>query len=318
MVECDDVERARPTCCSRRTCRSRRTRCSTSASSSSRSGALVVVPVFFANLVDRQAGEDLRGLAAAGGLRRGDGGDHRRDHAGARRGDLHPDLPLVARADATVDPQVYRMVWWALGHSSQQINVAAMVAIWYMLGALTVGAVVLNEKISRSAFVLYILFISMASAHHLLVDPGHRAGVEDREHQLLHVHGGARLDDPRLHRAGRHGARHAAARLHRRACSTGCAARRGAIRASARWCFSVVVFGFVGGITGVTHRHRADQHHRAQHAARSRALPRHGGERHGDGVHGRHLLPDSADLPAEGGVLEAGAGSSRTSSPAAC
>src|SRR5690606_19730964 len=37
---------------------------------------------------------------------------------------------------------------------------------------LTVGAVVLNEKVSRSAFVLYILFISMASAHHLLVDPG--------------------------------------------------------------------------------------------------------------------------------------------------
>src|SRR5687768_2201396 len=71
-----------------------------------------------------------------------------------------------------VDPQVYRMVWWGLGHSSQQINVAAMVSSWYMLGALTIGAVVLNEKISRSAFVLYILFISMASAHHLLVDPG--------------------------------------------------------------------------------------------------------------------------------------------------
>jgi cytochrome c oxidase subunit I len=70
------------------------------------------------------------------------------------------------------DPQLYRMLWWALGHSSQQINVAAMVAIWYMLGAFTVGAVVLNEKISRTAFVLYILFISMASAHHLLVDPG--------------------------------------------------------------------------------------------------------------------------------------------------
>jgi cytochrome c oxidase subunit 1 len=71
-----------------------------------------------------------------------------------------------------IDPELYRMLWWALGHSSQQINVAAMVAIWYMLGALTVGAVVLNEKVSRSAFVLYILFISMASAHHLLVDPG--------------------------------------------------------------------------------------------------------------------------------------------------
>ena len=71
-----------------------------------------------------------------------------------------------------VDPEVYRLLWWALGHSSQQINVAAMVSVWYMLGALTVGAVVLNEKVSRSAFVLYIMFISMASAHHLLVDPG--------------------------------------------------------------------------------------------------------------------------------------------------
>ena len=71
-----------------------------------------------------------------------------------------------------IDPQIYKLLWWALGHSSQQINVAAMVAIWYMLAALTVGGVVLNEKVSRSAFVLYILFISMASAHHLLVDPG--------------------------------------------------------------------------------------------------------------------------------------------------
>jgi cytochrome c oxidase subunit 1 len=71
-----------------------------------------------------------------------------------------------------MDPQIYRMVWWGLGHSSQQINVAAHVSLWYLLAALTVGGVVVNEKISRMAFVLYILFISMASAHHLLVDPG--------------------------------------------------------------------------------------------------------------------------------------------------
>jgi cytochrome c oxidase subunit 1 len=71
-----------------------------------------------------------------------------------------------------MDPQVYRLIWWGLGHSSQQINVAAMVAVWYLMGGLTIGAVVLNEKISRFAFVLYVLFISMASAHHLLVDPG--------------------------------------------------------------------------------------------------------------------------------------------------
>jgi len=71
-----------------------------------------------------------------------------------------------------VDPEVYRLIFWGLGHSSQQINVAAMVSIWYLMSGLTLGGVVLNEKISRSAFVLYILFISLASAHHLLVDPG--------------------------------------------------------------------------------------------------------------------------------------------------
>ena len=71
-----------------------------------------------------------------------------------------------------MDAQVYRLVFWALGHCTQQINVAAHVSIWYLLAGLTVGGVVVNEKISRMAFVLYILFISMASAHHLLVDPG--------------------------------------------------------------------------------------------------------------------------------------------------
>ena len=71
-----------------------------------------------------------------------------------------------------LDAQLYRLLFWALGHSSQQINVSAHVAIWYLLAGLTVGGVVLNEKVSRVAFLLYILFISMASAHHLLVDPG--------------------------------------------------------------------------------------------------------------------------------------------------
>jgi cytochrome c oxidase subunit 1 len=79
---------------------------------------------------------------------------------------------LWAMNIGNIDPQVYRMLWWALGHSSQQINVAAMVAVWYLLAGLTVGGVVVNEKVSRTAFVLYVLFISMASAHHLLVDPG--------------------------------------------------------------------------------------------------------------------------------------------------
>lgn len=73
---------------------------------------------------------------------------------------------------ANVDPGWYRLVWWGLGHQSQQVNVTAMVACWYLLAHLTVGAKPLNEAVCRGAFVLYILFINLASAHHLLVDPG--------------------------------------------------------------------------------------------------------------------------------------------------
>ena len=47
-----------------------------------------------------------------------------------------------------------------------------MVAVWYALATLTVGAKPVNEKLSRIAFLLYILFINLGSIHHLLVDPG--------------------------------------------------------------------------------------------------------------------------------------------------
>jgi len=71
-----------------------------------------------------------------------------------------------------IDAQLYRMVWWGLGHSSQQINVSAHVAIWYLIAAVAFGAKPLSEKVSRFAFLLYILFLQLASAHHLLSDPG--------------------------------------------------------------------------------------------------------------------------------------------------
>jgi cytochrome c oxidase subunit 1 len=72
---------------------------------------------------------------------------------------------------ANVDPLLYKVVWWGMGHSSQQINVSAHVAIWYMIIALTVGAKPLSEKVSRTAFLMYILFLQLASAHHLLAEP---------------------------------------------------------------------------------------------------------------------------------------------------
>ena len=71
-----------------------------------------------------------------------------------------------------IDTLMYRTVWWAMGHSSQQINVATHVAVWYAIAAIVLGAKPLSEKVSRGAFLLYILFLQLASAHHLLADPG--------------------------------------------------------------------------------------------------------------------------------------------------
>ena len=101
LVECDDVGRA-----GRRALHVVRaapgvTRSTTSASSSSPSAR------------SSSTGHLLRERSwSPSGRRRYEGSlplvtfgarhrrDHRRDHAAARRGDLHPDLPLVARPDA--------------------------------------------------------------------------------------------------------------------------------------------------------------------------------------------------------------------------
>jgi len=75
-----------------------------------------------------------------------------------------------------VDPLMYRTIWWAFGHSSQQINVAAHISIWYAVAAIAFGAKPMSERVSRGAFLLYILFLQLASAHHLLSDPGLSTG----------------------------------------------------------------------------------------------------------------------------------------------
>jgi cytochrome c oxidase subunit 1 len=213
-------------------------------------GALLVVGVFFANLVVAKRERTYTGslpLVVYGAVTAAIIAVITLLHGAA----IYIPTYLWSLGLMKVDPEVYRLIWWALGHSSQQINVAAMVAIWYMLGALTVGAVVLNEKISRLAFVLYILFISMASAHHLLVDPGmgpawkvtntsyfmYMAVLASMIHGFT-VPAGMELGQ-RLRGVG-----------------TGLF---GWLR-RAPWgdpgfsslVFSVVVFGFVGGITGVT------------------------------------------------------------------
>ena len=58
------------------------------------------------------------------------------------------------------------------GHSSQQVNVSAHVAVWYAIAAIVFGAKPLSEKVSRFAFLLYIAVLQIASAHLLLVVSG--------------------------------------------------------------------------------------------------------------------------------------------------
>ena len=71
-----------------------------------------------------------------------------------------------------IDALMYRTIWWGFGHSSQQINVAAHVSVWYAIAAIVFGAKPMSERVSRTAFFLYIAFLQLASAHHLLSDPG--------------------------------------------------------------------------------------------------------------------------------------------------
>jgi len=73
---------------------------------------------------------------------------------------------------AHIDPLMYKTIFWAFGHSAQQINMAAQVALWYAIAAIIFGAKPLSEKVSRMAFLFYIFFLQLASAHHLLVEPG--------------------------------------------------------------------------------------------------------------------------------------------------
>jgi cytochrome c oxidase subunit 1 len=149
-----------------------------------------------------------------------------------------------------VDPLMYKVIWWGMGHSSQQMNVSAHVAVWYAIAALTIGAKPLSEKVSRSAFLLYILFLQLASAHHILADPGMSATwkiVNTSYMMYLAVLGSL------IHGLTVPGAIEAAQR------------RNGYTKGVFEWLrkapwgnpafsgmfMSLVMFGFIGGISGV-------------------------------------------------------------------
>jgi cytochrome c oxidase subunit 1 len=151
---------------------------------------------------------------------------------------------------SNIDSVMYKVVWWGMGHSSQQINVSAHVAVWYAIAAMVLGAKPLSEKVSRTAFLLYILFLQLASAHHLLAEPGISS-----EWKIFNTSYAMYLAvlGSMIHGMSVPGAVEAAQR------------KKGFTRGSFEWlrrapwgnpafsgmALSVLLFGFLGGISGV-------------------------------------------------------------------
>ncbi len=149
-----------------------------------------------------------------------------------------------------IDTLMYKLVWWGMGHSSQQINVAAHISIWYAIAAMVVGAKPLSEKVSRFAFLMYILFLQLASAHHMLAEPGMSSSWKIiNTSYMMYLAVMASM----IHGLTVPGAIEAAQR------------RNGYTRGMFEWLtkapwgnpafsgmfMSLVMFGFIGGITGV-------------------------------------------------------------------
>lgn len=149
-----------------------------------------------------------------------------------------------------IDTLMYKIVWWAMGHSSQQVNVVVQISLWYALAAVLFGAKPLSEKVSRTAFLLYILFLQLASVHHLLVEPGLSS-----EYKIFNTSYALYLAvlGSMIHGLTVPGAVEAAQR------------KKGYTKGLFEWlrkapwsnpafsgfALSVVLFGFLGGITGV-------------------------------------------------------------------
>ncbi len=150
-----------------------------------------------------------------------------------------------------IDAQVYRVVIWAAAHSTQQMNITMHITIWYSLAAIMFGARPLSEKVSRTAFVLYLFALQLGSVHHLLSDPGSSfawrtfntsyAGYLAVLGSLIH---GLTVPGSIEFAQRRRGLSHGLFEWLRKA-PWGNPVFSG-------FFLSVVLFGFLGGITGVT------------------------------------------------------------------
>ena len=161
--------------------------------------------------------------------------------------------------------------------------------MWYAIAAMVFGAKPLSEKVSRGAFLLYILFLQLASAHHLLVEPGLSS-----EWKIFNTSYAMYLAvlGSMIHGLTVPGAIEAAQR------------KRGFNKGLFEWLrkapwgnpafsgmfLSLVMFGFLGGISGVvmgTEQINIIIHNTLYVPG---SLPRHRRGRHDAGVHGGDLL----------------------------
>ena len=198
---------------------------------------------------------------------------------------LIPTLLWSLGLVGSIDPIVYKTIWWAMGHSSQQINVAAHVAIWYAIAAMIFGAKPLVRKSQPHG----VPDVHPVPADRERASHARRArlqfGMEDIQHELCDVPGGAR----------QHGARHDGAWFNR-GCTTCTRTDEGIFRVAAQGTVEQPGVCRHVHVARVLRLHRryirrrdgygADQPDHAQHALRTGSLPRYGGCRHDPRVYG--------------------------------
>ena len=146
-----------------------------------------------------------------------------------------------------IDSLMYKHDLVGLRHSSQQVNVAAHVSVWYAIAAIVFGAKPMSEGESQRLPALHLLPPARERAP-LLTDPGPHLQLEDLQHSYAMylavlasmVHG---LTVP--------GAIEVAQRRRLHAGPVRVAAQGAGQPCFSAMFISLIGFGFLGGISGV-------------------------------------------------------------------
>ena len=150
-----------------------------------------------------------------------------------------------------IDSLMYKVIWWGMGHSSQQINVAAHVAVWYAIAALVLGRqAAVREGQPQCLPALHLLPAARGRTPHARRSAASPRNGRSSTPATRCISPCSRQHDPRPERSGRDRGGATAQRLHPGRLRV---AAQGALGQSGlrRHVLSLVMFGIVGGITGV-------------------------------------------------------------------